>query len=136
MGVAAVALAPAVHRLSEQARVTEDAGVFGEEAEHQARHEVVHVAAPVVLGPRRVLAQQLDVKLVQPPRGAHVDGVVLDLLDRGDARQRQQEAEVVGEVFKGACDGLAAGQLLSFQRLPIGGQHELGLALGGGSARQ
>ena len=55
---------------------------------------------------------------------------------QAEARQRQQEAEVVGEVLEGTCDGLVAGQLLGFQRLPIGGQHELGLALGGGGACQ
>ncbi|MNO00410.1 hypothetical protein D3C81_2202920 [compost metagenome] len=52
--------------------------------------------AALGLGPVRVLVQQLDVQLVHPAGGAHIDGVVLDLLDGGDAGQRKQETEVIG----------------------------------------
>lgn len=85
-------------------------------------------------GPVRIFTQQFDVEFVQPPGGAHVDGVVRDLLDGGNARQRQEEAKVVGEVFVSAGDSFAAGQLFGFQHLPIGGEDEFGLCLGGGRA--
>lgn len=81
-----------------QLLAVEDVGVFGEEEEHQARHEMVHVAAALVRDPGWVLAYQFDVALVQAPRSAHVDGVVLDLAHGGDDRQRQQETEMVWKV--------------------------------------
>ena len=134
MGVASVVGAHLVHRLGEQAFAVEDVRVFGKETEHQPCHEVIHVATSFFPGPIRVLTQQFDVELVQTPCGSNVDGVVLDLLDRGDARQRQQEPEMVREILKIACDGLTADQLFGFQRLSISGQDELGFGLGGGRA--
>ncbi|MNE48314.1 hypothetical protein D3C80_1427700 [compost metagenome] len=95
---------------------------------------MVHVGATFVLGPVRVLVQQLDVQLVQAAGGAHVDGVVLDLLDGGDAGQRQQEAEVVGKVRVVAGDGFTRDQFFGLQRLPVGGEDELGFGFCGGRA--
>ena len=110
---------------------TEDIGILGKEAEDQPGHEVVHVSAALGRRPTRVLAQQLDVQLVQAASGTHVDGVVLDLLDGGDAGQRQEEAEVVGELRVVASDGIARGQFLGLQCRAVGSQDELGLGLGG-----
>lgn len=134
MRVAAVALAHLLDGLGEQTLAVEDVGVFGKEAKNQARHEVVHVGAALGPGPVRVFIQQLDVELVQPPGGAHVNGVVLDLLDGGDAGQRQEEAEMIGEIWIGTSDGFTRDQLFRFERLTIGGEDELGLDLGGGRA--
>jgi hypothetical protein len=134
MGVAGVAVAHLLQGAREQGFAVEDVGVLGEEAEDQAGHEVVHVPAAFGRGPVRVLAQQLDVQLVQAAGGAHVDGVVLDLLDGGDAGQREEEAEVIGEGGVVAGDGLAGGQVFGLERLAVGGEDELGLALGGGRA--
>ena len=75
----------------------EDVGVLGEEAEDQPRHEVVHVVAARRPCPSRVVLQQLDVEPVQAAGGPDVEGVFADLLDGGDAGQRQEEAEVVGK---------------------------------------
>jgi hypothetical protein len=98
MGVGAVALAHLIDRVGEQAASVEDVGILGEKAEDEAGHEVIHVVPPRLGGPLRVFLQQFDVELVEPPGGPHVDGVVLDLLDGGDAGQGQEEAEVLGEV--------------------------------------
>ena len=117
-----------------QLLAVEDVGVFGEEAEHQARHEMVHVAAALVRGPGWVLAYQFDVALVQAPHSEHVDGVVLDLAHGGDDRQRQQETEMVWKVWKGASDSFAAGQFFGPEGLAISGKDELGLSLRRGQA--
>jgi hypothetical protein len=134
MGVAGVAVAHLLQGAREQGFAVEDVGVLGEEAEDQAGHEVVHVPAAFGRGPVRVLAQQLDVQLVQAAGGAHVDGVVLDLLDGGDTGQRQEEAKVIGKVRVLARDGFACGQVFGLERLAVRGEDELGLALGGGRA--
>jgi hypothetical protein len=48
--------------------------------------------------PLWVVLQQLDIEPVQAAGGLDVEGVLADLLDRGDARQRQEEAKVIVEV--------------------------------------
>ena len=65
------------------------------------------VVAPRLGRPVRVVLQQLDVELVEPPRRPDVDWVVLDLLDGGDARQRKEEAEVLRQIGIGAGERLA-----------------------------
>ena len=102
---------PRAHLLDgggEQAAAVEDVGVLGEEAEDQPGHEVVHVRAALGRAPVGVVLQQLDVEPVQPAGGPDVERVLADLPDGGDARQRQEEAEVVREIGVGAGDGLAA----------------------------
>jgi len=95
---------------------------------------VVHIGAALIRGPLGVLIQQLDVELVQPRGGAYVDGVVPDLLDGGDAGQRQEKAEMVREVRVGAGDGFATGQFFGFKGLAVGGKDELGLGFCSGRA--
>ena len=77
----------------------EDVGVLGEEAEDQPRHEVVHVVAARGRAPVGVVLQQLDIEPVQAAGRPDVEGAFADLLDGGDAGQRQEEAEVVGEIL-------------------------------------
>ena len=110
----------------------EDVGVLGEEAEDQPGEEVVEVFAAGRRVPVGVLLQQLDVEPVEAAGGPDVEGVLADLLDRGDAGQRQEEAEVVGKVGVGAGDGLAVDEVLGLEALAVGGQDELGLVAGGG----
>ena len=91
---------PRAHLLDrggEQAVAVEDAGVLGEEAEDQPGEEMVEVLPAGRRVPVRVLLEQLDVELVEAAGGPDVEGVFADLLDRGDAGQRQEEAEVIGE---------------------------------------
>lgn len=128
VSIGAAALAVLVYRSRKQSLAVENVGVLGEEAEYQPCHEMVHVQTARVSSPIRVLAQQFHVQLVQPARGAHVNGVVLDLLDGGDARQRQEEAEVVGEVRIRTGYGFATSQFLGLQRLTVGRKDELALA--------
>ena len=113
-----------------QALADEDVGVLGEEAEDQPRHEVVHVVAALGRAPFGVVLQQFDVEPVEAAGGPDVEGVFADLADGADARQRQEEAEVVREVLIGAGDGLAARQVFGLEVDAVGGQDELRLGLG------
>ena len=101
--------------VGEQAVAVEDVGILGEEAEDQPRHEVVHVVAALGRAPVGVVLQKLDVEPVQAAGGPDVEGAFADLLDGGDAGERQEEAEMVGEVGIGAGDGLAARQVLGLE---------------------
>ena len=85
-------------------RVTRSRSVFGEEAEHQPRHEMVHVMAAVCGSPIGVIFQKLDIEPVESARCANVECVLADLLDRRDTGKRQEETEVVGKVLVGTRD--------------------------------
>ena len=135
MGVGRVPRAHLLDGVGEQARAVEDVGVLGEEAEDQPRHEVVHVVAALGRAPVGVVLQQLDIEPVQAAGGPDVEGVLADLLDGGDAGQRQEEAEMVGKVLVGAGDGLAARQVLGLEIHAVGRQDELRLRFGGRGAR-
>ena len=92
---------PRAHLLDgggEQAVAVEDVGVLGEEAEDQPRHEMVHVVAALGRAPFGVVLQQLDIEPVQAAGRPDVEGAFADLLDGGDAGQRQEEAEMVREI--------------------------------------
>ena len=93
----------------------EDVGILRKEAEDQPRHEVVHVGPALCRGPVGVLFQQLDIELVKLAGGADVKAVLADLLDGGDARKRQERAEVVREIAVSAGDGFAVDQILRLQ---------------------
>ena len=108
----------------------EDVRVLGEEAEDQPRHEVVHVVAAFGRAPFRIVLQQLDIQLVQPAGGPDVERAFADLLDRRDAGQRQEEAEVVREVPIGAGDRLARLQILGLEILSVRGENKSSLRLG------
>jgi hypothetical protein len=107
----------------------EDVGVLGEEAEDEPRHEVIHVVAALGLAPFGVVLQQLDIEAVEAAGRPDVEGVFADLPDGADARQRQEEAEVVGKVLEGAGDGVAAGQVFGLEVRAVGGEDELRLGL-------
>ncbi len=108
----------------------EDVGVLGEEAENQPRHELVHVVPTLRRAPFRVVLQQFDVQAIQAAGGPDVEGVLADLADGADARQRQEEAEVIGKVFEGAGDCLAAGQVFGLEVRAVRSKDELRLGLG------
>ncbi|HEV8524398.1 MAG TPA: hypothetical protein VGQ71_07845 [Terriglobales bacterium] len=80
--------------------------------------------------PFRVVFQQFDVQAIQAAGGPDVEGVFADLADGADARQRQEEAEMVWEVLEGAGDGLAAGQVFGLEVRAVRGKDELRLGLG------
>jgi hypothetical protein len=84
--------------------------------------------------PVGVVLQQFNIKAVEAACGLDVKGTLADLFDSGDAREGQEEAEVIGELLKGASDGFAADQVLGLEILPIGSEDELGFELGGGRA--
>ena len=76
---------------------------------------MIHVVAALGGAPFGVVLQKLDVEPVQAAGRPDVEGVFGDLPDGGDASQRQEEAEMVGEVLVGAGDGLAARQVLGLE---------------------
>lgn len=88
---------------------------------------MVHVGAALGARPFRVVLQQRHIEPVQPTGRADVERAFANLLDRGDARERQEETEVVREVGIVAGDGFAAGQVFGLKLLPIGREDELGL---------
>ena len=98
VGVAAIDCTHLFKCSAEEVVAEEDVGVFGEEAEDEARHEVVHVVAAVGACPVGVVLEECGVEAVEFCGGADVEGAVADGLDGADARQAQEEAEVVGEV--------------------------------------
>ena len=73
--------------------------------------------------PVGVVLEQLDVKTVQAAGGANVKRAFADLLDGGNARQRRQEAKVIGKVRLGTGE-----------RFAIGGKDEPGLGTRRGRA--
>ena len=86
-------------------------------------------------GPRARSSECRDQTAFPATGGLDVEGVFADLLDRGDAGERQKKAEVVGEISIGAGDGFALDEVFGFKRFAVGGQDELGLLAGGGGAR-
>lgn len=112
MDVGTVALGHLVYDAREHRGSGEDVRVFCKEAEDQSSHEVVHVRPARGGGPIRILTQKLDVQLVETAGGPNVDRIVLDLPDRGDSGQRQEEAEVVGKLRQLTGDGVTRGQFL------------------------
>lgn len=114
--------------------LAEDVGVFGEEAEDEARHEVVHVVAALGRAPIGVVAQELDVEAIEAAGRSDVEGVFADLLNGRNARERQEETEVVGEVFERAGNCLAARQVLGLEVRAVGREDEPRLGLGRGGA--
>ena len=131
VGVGRIARAHLLDGGGETALPVEDGGVFGEEAEDQARHEVIQVFAAFLGGPLGVVLEQLDVEPVETAGGLDVEGVFADLPDRGDTGQRQEEAEVIVEIGVGAGDGAAIEEVFGLKLGAVGGEDELGLLAGG-----
>jgi hypothetical protein len=59
---------------------------------------------------------------VHAARGANVEGAFADLLNGGDARERQEESEVIGEIGIGTGDGLAGVQIFGLEVGAVGGE--------------
>ena len=79
--------------------------------------------------PFRVVFQQFNVKAVQAACSPDVKGVFADLPNSADTCQWQKETEVIGKVFKGTSDSLAADEVFSFEVFSICGEDEFGLGL-------
>ena len=89
------------------------------------------------MAPVGVVLDQLHVKPVETAGRADVEGAFADLLDRGDTGERQEEAEVIGEIGVTAGDGFTCGDILGLEIDTIGGEDELGLGAGrGGTVAQ
>jgi hypothetical protein len=111
----------------EEEFAVEDAGILGEEAEDQPGEKVVEIL-PAVRGiPIRVLLQQFDVETVEAAGGLDVERVFADLLDGGDACQRQKEAKFIAKLGVAAGNGLAIDEIFGLKVLAVGGEDELGL---------
>ena len=127
MRVRRIPLTHLVGRRSEQAGAVEDVGILREKAEDQPRHKMVHIRSALGGRPFGIVLQQLDIELVEPPRRSNVERAFSDLPDGGDARQRQEETEVIGKLCILAGDGrIVAGDVLGLERLTVGGEDELG----------
>src|SRR3546814_4332829 len=109
-----------------------DVGIFGEKAENQPRHEMVHVRAALGDPPIGIVFQQLDIELVEAARGANVERTFAHLLDGADPGKWQEETEMIRELGEGAGDGFAACQILRLERLAVRRPAALGLGPRGG----
>ena len=58
------------------------------------------------------------------------EGVLADLADGADARQRQEVAEVIREVLERAGSSLTAGQVFGLEVRAVGSKDEFRLGLG------
>src|SRR6266403_3858043 len=88
---------------------------------------MVHLRATGFRIPVRIFPKQLDVELVQSASGANVEGALANLPDRRDAGERQEEAELIGEIGVAASDRLAVDDVLGLEGLAVGRENELGL---------
>src|SRR3546814_18868064 len=71
-----------------------DVGIFGEKAENQPRHEMVHVRAALGDPSIGIVFQQLDIELVEAARGANVARTFAPLLDGADPGKWQEETRL------------------------------------------
>ncbi len=134
VGVGRVALAHLVNGASEQSGAVENVGVFGEEAKHQSRHEVVHGVTAFRATPFGVVLQQFSVELVEPAGSADVERASVDLADGGDTGKRQEKAEVVRKVGVATRHRFAGLQVFRLETHSICGKDEAGLGLVCGAA--
>ena len=64
---------------------------------------------------------------VEPTRRLDVKGILPDLPDRRNARQRQEKTEVIMKIGVVAGDGLAITEVLRLKTFAVGGEDELDL---------
>src|SRR3546814_4893579 len=79
-----ISLSHRLNRAGEGIAAVKDVGIFGEKAENQPRHEMVHVRAALGDPPIGIVFQQLDIELVEAARGANVERTFAHLLDRSE----------------------------------------------------
>ena len=106
MGVARLRIGHLADSFGEKVRL-ENPCALREEAEDEPRHELVEFGPTRIDSPILVVLQELDIEPVEPAGRLDVDRVVRDLADGGDARERQEEAEVFCKVGIGARDRVA-----------------------------
>ena len=112
MGVRRIPRTHLRNGIGEQTLGAENTGILGEEAEDQPRHEMVHVMATLRGAPVGIVLKKLNIKPVQAAGGSDIEGVLCDLLDGRYAGERQEEAEMIGEIVVLAGDCLAIHQVL------------------------
>ena len=78
--------------------------------------------AALIGRPVRIILQQLKIKAIEAPGCLDVDRIVFDRLDGRDARERQEKAEMVGEVPVVADPDVVFDKVLGFEGLTIGRQ--------------
>ena len=76
--------------------------------------------------PVRVIFEQFDVKTVEPRRSLDVKGILADLLDGRDARQRQEKSKVVRKIGVITGDRFTINGVLSLKTLAVSRQNEFG----------
>jgi len=116
-----------------------------------ARDELAEVGSKLVVGVGadmvelvhgdQAIVKSLDAEAVhreakvEAAGGADVEGAFANLLDRGDAGEWQEEAEMVWEVFVFADDGGVVGvEFFGLEFVAVGGEDVFGFVAGGGGA--
>jgi len=125
MGVRRVPFAHLRDGVGEEVFAAENIGIFGKEAKDQPHQEVIHVVSAGDSAPVRVVFQKLHIKPIHSARGADVEGAFSHLFDGGDARQRKEKAEMIGEVGIGADDRrIVREQILGLKIHAVGSKDE------------
>jgi len=84
--------------------------------------------------PIGVVLDQLNVESVEAAGRANIKGAFADLFDGRNARERKEEAEVIGKIDIATRDGFASADILGLKINAIGGEDEFCLGAGGGRA--
>ena len=90
--------------------------------------------ALVGAAPIGVVFDQFDIEPIEAAGRADVKGAFADLFNGGNARERQEEAEVIGKIDIATSDGFAGTDILGLKINAIGGEDEFCLGSGGGRA--
>lgn len=91
---------------------------------------MVHVRPAVGGIPIGIFFQKSSIEPVKAAGRPDVERAIADLLDGADARQRQKETEVIGEIWIGTGDRLAGRQVLGLQLRAVGGKDKAGFRSG------
>ncbi|SFG49758.1 hypothetical protein SAMN05518801_13520 [Novosphingobium sp. CF614] len=95
---------------------------------------MVHVHPSRGGAPIGIVFQQLDIKPIETAGCADVERTFPNLLDRGDACQRQEKPKMIRKAGIVAGNGFAGFEVLGLKRLAIGGKNEFCLRLGSNGA--
>ena len=90
--------------------------------------------ATLCLTPFGVVFEQLQILAIETARRPNIEGELADLPNGTDARQRKEEAEVIGKILEGARNGVTTGQVFGLEVGAVRSKDEFRLSFGRGRA--
>jgi hypothetical protein len=91
---------------------------------------MVQILPPLRLIPVRIFLQQLNVEAVKATSSLNIKGILPDLLNCRNPRQRQKKTKVVMKIEICAGDHLPIHQIFRLKADPIRGQNEPNCSIG------